>query len=275
MLEEFAREKFDIIVVAGQSNSAGYGLGNATEEYQPSENVLWLNDGLRPRFENEDGKDVFKIDYPSPISVTVADEPIEGDSKVGKLALFFAKQYIESGLLENGRKILILHAGVGGTGFRDNQWGMGRTLYQRVKDFARTALDLNEGNRLVAFLWHQGECDSFENAEWTSEKKYATHKKNLGDMIEDFKAEFSCLNLPFIAGGFCDEWYLKNKTQCDAVLRAIKEVCAKHGGFVETAGLKSNNEKIGNGDDIHFCREASHILGKKYFEAYMKICNKK
>ena len=72
-----------------------------------------------------------------------------------------------------------------------------------------------------------------------------------------------------IAGGFCDEWYWKNKTQSDAVLQAIRETVESFGGaFVETQGLLSNNQKTGNGDDIHFCRESLHILGKRYFEAF-------
>ncbi len=265
------KQTYDVIVLGGQSNAEGYGLGAVTEEYIPDDRICWLNDLSRPRFEKKNEKDVFKIEYPSERFITVAEEPFNGQSKVGKFSFIFARSYIESGLLGEGRKILILNAAVGGTGFRDNQWGVGHTLYQRLVDFTKYALSLNPENRLLAFLWHQGECDSFENADWSVEKKYATHKKNLGEMISAFKREFACPNLPFIAGGFCDEWYLKNKVPCDAVLKAIKEVCAQYGGFVETAGLKSNNEQLGNGDDIHFCREATHVLGRKYFEMYKEI----
>ncbi len=274
MVQDWTKEKWDIVVLAGQSNAAGFGLGAAKEEYTPSERIWWLNDESNPRFEKEGEKEVFKIDYPSNISVSVADEPTGAEGKVGKLALFFAKAYIQDGRLQSGRKLLVLNAGVGGTGFRDNQWGVERTLYHRLKAFAHTALRWNKENRLVAFLWHQGECDSFENADWDVEKRYRVHKKNLTEMLEDFKRQFDCPQLPFIAGGFCDEWYLKNQTPCDAVLRAIKEVCKEHGAFVQTAGLKSNNEQIGNGDDIHFCRESSHILGQRYYEAYRKITEK-
>ncbi len=263
---------FDIVVLAGQSNSEGYGIGKAQEEYVPDPRILWLNDNSHPRFEqNAEGKDVFLIDYPSSPYICIADEPFNGTSKVGKLALFFARNYVAEGKLKPGRKLLILNAGVGGTGFRDNQWGIGRTLYQRLKDFTSFALSLHPENRLVAFLWHQGECDSAENADWSVEKRYTTHKANLSEMLLDFKAEFACPDLTFIAGGFCDEWYLKNKTSCDAVLKAIREVCQIHGAFVETAGLKSNNQQCGNGDDIHFCRDATHILGQKYYDAYNKL----
>ncbi len=260
---------YDIVIIAGQSNSEGYGIGDAREEYIPDERILWMNDRSNPHFaQDSEGKEIFVLDYPSEPFITVADEPFNGTSKVGKLALFFARSYIANGRLQAGRKLLILNAGVGGTGFRDDQWGLGRTLYQRLQDFTRYALSLHPENRLVAFLWHQGECDSFENPQWSTTQKYETHKANLEGMLLDFKTRFSCPNLPFIAGGFCDEWYLKNKANCDAVLQAIREVCQSHGAFVPTAGLKSNNQQCGNGDDIHFCREASHILGQMYFEAY-------
>ncbi len=272
-LDLFKNEKFDIIIVAGQSNSEGYGLGEVSEEFIPSDKILCLSDNSRPRFEKtESGQDVFCIDYPSDVNISVADEPLtaDGTQKIGRFYLSFAKSYIENGLLKEGRKILVLCCGVGGTGFRGTQWGLDGTLYKRVKDFARLALNLNDENRLVGFLWHQGECDSFENPSWDSEKRYLTHKANLEDMVLDFKNEFAIPTLPFIAGGFVDEWYFKFKEPCDGVLKAIKEVFGRNGGFVETHGLKSNNEQVQNGDDIHFCRDALRILGEKYFEKYLK-----
>ncbi len=270
--ERMQMKPFDMIVLAGQSNSEGFGIGPVSREYVPDDRILWLNDAARPRFEPQaDGKDALVLDRPSPISITVADEPVEEAGKVGKPALAFARAYVADGSLAQGRSLLVLNAGVGGTGFRDDQWGVGRGLYQRLKAFTSYALSLDPENRLVAFLWHQGECDSVENPDWEPEKRYAVHKENLQRMLADFKAEFSCPELPVIAGGFCDEWYLKNKQPCDAVLRAIREVCREQGAFVETAGLKSNNQQCGNGDDIHFCREASHILGEKYYQAWKAL----
>ncbi len=269
-------EKYDIIVLGGQSNAEGYGVGAATEEWIPDDRILWLNDNANPRFEkDENDKDVFKMDEATETKITIAEEPIGSQGKVGKLAFFFAKGYIESGLLKNGRKLLIVNAAVGGTGFRDNQWGLGRGLYERLKRMTATAMIENPENRIVAFLWHQGECDSFENAAWSFEQKYATHKKNLGEMLDDFGEYFDCKNVPVISAGFCDEWYLKNKTSCDAILKAIKEVVEERGGaFVQTAGLKSNNEMNADGDDIHFCRESAHILGKKMFDSYLSLRTK-
>ena len=44
--------------------------------------------------------------------------------------------------------------------------------------------------------------------------------------------------------------------------------------FVETADLPSNNQKTGNGDDIHFCRESLHVLGQRYFEKFLALTNR-
>ncbi len=261
----------DILVVGGQSNSAGHGIGEVTEEYIPDERILWMTDNAHPRFE-EDG---FHIDYPAETQITVAEEPVEDGQKKGKFAFSFAREYISAGLLAPGRRILIIHAGVGGTGFCRGEWGIGSILYRRLCDMVAEALGMNSDNRLVAFLWHQGECDAFENADMPSEEKQARHRAALGGMLADFERRFVCPSLPFVTGSFADEWYFKNKVQCDAVLEAIRAVTAARGGaFVDTAGLKSNNQSTGNGDDIHFSRESLHLLGARMFDAYQTILNK-
>lgn len=267
-------ESYDIVILAGQSNAEGYGVGEVSEEYEKDVRVLWLNDRAAAHFEkDENGKDFLQLTYPAEAIISVADEPMGEQGKVGKLSLFFAKKYIENGLLAPGRKLLIINAAVGGTGFARNEWGVNGILYKRLCYLTDNALSQSENSKITAFLWHQGECDSVENAEYSFEKRYETHKNNLTEMMEDFTQRYAEQiannKLPMIAGGFCDEWYLKNKTPCDAVLRAIREVFEKYGGaVVETRGLLSNNQKTGNGDDIHFCRESLHVLGARYFEAF-------
>ncbi len=268
LMENLKKEKFDIIVVGGQSNAIGSGFGSTEDEYIPDERIRWINDDSNPRFEGSK----FFIDYPAPPQITVAEEPINGDvGKMGKFCLIFAREYIRENRLEEGRKILIVNAAVGGTGFARNEWGVDAVLYRRLKDMTDLALSLNEENRIVAFLWHQGECDSAENPDWDVEKRYATHKRNLSVMFHDFCARYHLENLPIYAAGFCNEWYEKNKVPCDAVLKAIEEVITEMGGsFIHTEDLKSNNQCSGNGDDIHFCRASTYELGRRYYAAYKK-----
>ncbi len=266
-------QAYDIIVLGGQSNAEGHGIGDASEDYIPDERILWLNDHSRPRFEaSESGSTAFCIDYPAAITLAVADEPCGEHGKVGKFSFFFAKDYIANGLLRDGRKLLIINAAVGGTGFCRNEWGTEGILYRRLRELTQHALSLNPENRLVAFLWHQGECDAFERPKMPLDKKFASHKTALGNMLNDFIVTFNCPALPFIFGGFCDEWYLKNKPACDAVLQAIQEVAKMHNSaFVNTEGLKSNNQQTQNGDDIHFSRDSLHILGSRMFDAYRSL----
>lgn len=271
------KETYDIMILAGQSNAEGYGVGEVSEEYRKDDRVLWLNDRAAAHFEkDENGNDFLSLNYPAETEISIADESTGAQGKTGKLALSFAECYVKSGLLKPNRKLLIVNAAVGGTGFARNEWGVGNVLYKRLCYLTDTALGKNENNKIVAFLWHQGECDSVENAQYSCEERYQTHKRNLTAMFGDFLQKYSarCFErkLPMIAGGFCDEWYRKNKTQSDAVLQAIRETVESFGGaFVETQGLLSNNQKTGNGDDIHFCRESLHILGKRYFEAFKAI----
>lgn len=263
---------YDIIVLGGQSNAEGYGVGEVTEEYVPTDKVLYVCDEAAPHYEGS----VLHLNYPSGIKVEIADEPVGEQGKIGKLALFFAKRYIESGLLDPDRKILIVNAAVGGTGFARPEWGIGNVLYNRLLSLTDYAIGYDGGdNRIVAFLWHQGEHDAFENPDFSPEKRYETHKRNLSAMFGDFISRYADKaggKIPFIAAGFCDEWYERNKVACDAVLHAIRETISELGGaFVDTHGLLSNNQKTANGDEIHFCRESAHILGSRYFDAFKSV----
>ena len=41
--------------------------------------------------------------------------------------------------------------------------------------------------------------------------------------------------------------------------------------FVETDGLLSNAQKFGGTDNIHFCRDALNLLGRRYFAAFASL----
>ena len=66
------------------------------------------------------------------------------------------------------------------------------------------------------------------------------------------------------------QWHNDNIEICAPIVTAIKDVCADLGNaaFVETEGLQSNSEKVGNDDTIHFSREALCLLGHRYYDAF-------
>lgn len=258
---------YDVIIEAGQSNAQGYGRGEVTKEYVPDEDILYLIQNFTVEEGISNGIWKLILDYDNkPLHIDVADERADDNGKIGDFALTFAEKYKNSGLLKPGRKILIIRAAVGGTGFMKKYWGPRDEVYLKMLEMIDYALSLNPKNRLVGFLWHQGEHDAFEG------NQPDTFELQLKAMIESVKQRYNVPSLPFVSGDFVSEWKNENIEICAPIVEKIKLVTADMGGaFVETSDLLSNNEKIGNGDVIHFCRESLHILGERYFEAYKSI----
>ena len=248
MLHDFTKDVFDIIIQAGQSNAEGCGVGDTDAPYVPCDAVWYLEPDL---------------------TVVPATEKAEHNVIRTNFALPFVTEYLKDGRLPEGRKLLILRTSVGGTGFLDKRWGMTDDLYLRMMDMIREALAMNPENRLVALLWHQGETDACLGA--TRDGHYA----NLSGLIQSIRDTFSVPDLPFVAGDFVHHWRDENAAICAPVLQAIRDVCADmgNGAFVETDGLKSNWQELGDirQDPIHFSRRATYELGKRYYAAYVGI----
>ena len=248
MLRDFRGDAFDVIIQAGQSNSQGSGLGKAARPYGQKDSV-WRMDG--------------------DLTLSAEREDTAGNEIIGNFVHSFADEYIKNGLLKEGRGLLILHAAVGGTGFTDGRWGPKDDLYLRMLTMAETALGLNGNNRLKAVLWHQGETD----AEYLC--PFGTHYNNLSVLVNGIRTAFNAKGLPFVAGDFVQHWKGENAGKCEPVVSAIRKVCADMppAAFVETGGLNSNDQEIGNGDSIHFSRAALYEMGVRYFEAYRKAAS--
>ena len=252
MLKDFTKTKFDILIQAGQSNSDGTGHGAAPNCYEPNDTVWFLNQNF---------------------TISQAQERVAGNQTRSDFPLEFARRYVNDSRLKNGRNLLIIRSAVGGTGFSDNRWGLKDDLFLQMMQMIKTALSLNSENRLVAFLWHQGENDAF------NEVDYNTHRNELISLINTVRSEFAVPDLSFIAGDFVQLWLGKNEGICAPIRKAMCDICADIGNaaFVETDGLKSNYEEYGleadgGGDEIHFSRAALYKLGERYYEKYVSIC---
>ena len=258
----FQKEKFDIIIQAGQSNAEGGGSGPIETEYKPCERVLYLTAKRKSEVIDE----LLVVTYEQvPFEISIAAERQEPEGLRNDFSLSFAKEYVDNGYLAEDRKLLIIRAAVGGAGFLKGHWGLGKQLYNKLVEMVDYALSLNPENRIVGFLWHQGEHDAFEGN--PPENFY----KALKEMCFDVRARYG--NMPFIAGDFCPEWRNKNIEICQPIIDKIKQVVSELGnsGFVESVGLLSNNQRTGNGDDIHFCRESLYELGRRYFSTYQTL----
>ena len=137
--------------------------------------------------------------------------------------------------------------------------------------------ELNDkDNKIVAFLWHQGEHDVFENMDLPREKLYENYRASLSTLFNDVKERYAQFSFPIIAAGFSEDYRNQNeryRSGCDAVLKATKEVCTELGNaaVIDTFDLCSNHQATGNGDLAHFCRESLYELGKCYFKKYLEF----
>ncbi|MCR5264067.1 MAG: sialate O-acetylesterase [Clostridiales bacterium] len=250
MLRDFTKDRFDIIIQAGQSNSEGYGFGPVDAPYEPNGRVWYLNGDF---------------------TISMAAEKATLNDIQSNFSLPFAREYLNAGLLEDGRDLLIVRSAVGGTGFLDNRWKPQDDLFLRMLDMTDTAVALNPDNRIVALLWHQGETDS------SLHSSYETYYDNLSTLYRLTAERYGVKDLPFVAGDFVRHWKDANSEICAPVIAAMRDVCRDCGGaFVETDGLKSNNQELsyhplGWEDPIHFSRRSIYELGKRYFEAYRRV----
>ena len=268
--QEFCNTPFDIVVLAGQSNAQGGGLGETTAHYQKNENVYFLNDTKSFGLVVDPETDNVSLSADCP-SITYI-ETAEDSTSAANLSFRFAERYVQNNL-QTGRKLLIIRAAVGGTGFTRGEWLLQTgKLYYRMLSMVDEALQLNKENKLVAFLWHQGEHDAFEKATLPVSDIEEFYYANFKAILTDFRSRYELDNLPIVAAGFVDEWSALYKEQCQAVYSATKRVFEeiRHAGFVETKGLKTNNQTVGNGDNIHFSRDALYQLGDKYYQKFME-----
>lgn len=271
-------DSFDIVILAGQSNAEGNGVSTDKEPIV-IDDAFELDDANQYEILlHEDGSyRGLKLVMPVETVIKPLQERLCNSTYFSDLSLSFAKQYIESGLLKEGRKLLVVKAAIGGTGFALNQQGVGNVLYERLLQMTNKALSLNKDNRIVAFLWHQGEHDAFENAKFDDKERYDFYYQKLKEQFQCYRNEFSQFTFPIITGGICDDWKNGYLHQCLAIESATKDVCKEIGfaDFVSVEGLHSNHQDLDNSpDDIHFSKKSQNMLGKRYFALYQELIQK-
>ncbi len=272
--EDFKNERFDIILLVGQSNAEGFGIGPVENEYEENERIMQLCDSY-PVMYRPNSEGVEELDVPSETFYRIslmAEKTRRDAGKLGCFATEFVREYCKSELTE-GRKALLIRAAIGGTGFMRNQWTPDGVLYKRALEMTDLALSLNPENRLVAILWHQGENEAVDGKGKGYDFLYSYYVKCFTRLVSDFRGKYGLI--PFLAGGHCEDWIPRFAVESPAITDATKAVLKNFEAteFVETAGLGSN-DRIKKGkypDDAHFNRPALYELGKRYFDLYKKI----
>ena len=122
MLKDFTKYAFDIVIQAGQSNAEGYGFGATDAPWEPNGRVWYLNENY---------------------TISQAVESVAVNDARTNFSLSFAREYLNNRRLTKSRKLLIVRAAVGGTGFLDGRWGLDDDLYLKMLDLTQTALSLS------------------------------------------------------------------------------------------------------------------------------------
>lgn len=272
MLINTVSDKLDIIVLAGQSNAEGYGLGPVENPYMPDARVLSMRDTDNYGYVvDEKSRGTFNITLPRRYVINIAEERQNTSGKIGCLANSFASRYREECLAPD-RRLLIIHSAVGATGFAKQNWGVGNVLSERMIRMCELALGMNPENRVVALLWHQGEHDAIFRPELTDDEREKLHTDNLSAMFAEFREK--CGEAPIIMGTFADEW-AKSAPRSEVIVSAMRNISDSfsRAALADASGLPTNNQDLGNGDAIHFSRNSLYKFGERYFEVYKLVNN--
>lgn len=158
---------FDIIIIAGQSNTAwGWGTAPNTPGFDPAldgpHERIWQFGRARAGANNIIPA-VEPLEIPADKAPNISSATSPNDSAYSLKLIGFGLAYAKQ-ILANGhpvsRNLLLVPAGVGSTGFSNNRWTPEGDLYLAMRDQARAAASAAGANvRFHSMLWCQGESD--------------------------------------------------------------------------------------------------------------------
>lgn len=239
---------YDLILLLGQSNMAGYSTGYDATRYDVTD----------PRVLQYGSTGT----YASVISQAV--EPLAmHDSPTGiGPGLHFARWYLHS--VEPNRRVLLIPAAHNGTALSTNTtplgWrrGVSGNLYALALAQAQAALTAAGANaRIVAALWVQGETDGDNSVSG------ATYQTDLDALIAGLRTDLSLSTLPFVIGGMVPE-YLSTGTRA-----AIDQVHADTPYRLAYAAYTAGPTGANLGDGNHYSAAGQRRQGRNMFDAYL------
>jgi len=227
------KQPLDVYLLIGQSNMAGrahYGkdeagvidrcyLLNEKDQWEPAKNPLNRHSTIRKDLKFQ------KLGPGYGFSKTILEK----------------NKGISIGLVVNAR---------GGTSI--DEWKKGSEYY---KEALRRTQEAQKTGTLKGILWHQGESDSQNPAEYLDKLK---------SLIADLRKDLDMVDLPFVAGQVF--YHPKRKPHT----RKINEQIAKLPDEVPFTGCVSS-ENLTTFDDTHFDARGTKILGQRYAEEMLRL----
>ncbi len=236
------KDKFYLVLLAGQSNMAGRGTVLPEDKVAP------------PRLLKLNSKGEW-VPATAPVHFDVSWVGVGPGETFGKL------------LAESDPSVTVglIPAACGGSSIKHWQKG----AYWKQTDshpyddaIARTEKALKHGT-LKAILWHQGEADCYDAEE-------ATYEDDLKTLLNDFRTRFKAENVPLIIGQLPRFYHAPWKEAEKKIDTAHRNIAKElpNAIFVSSEGMTSNPDKV------HFNRESQIEMGKRYFKAYQTLTGK-
>ncbi|MBQ6245734.1 MAG: hypothetical protein IJK04_02625, partial [Kiritimatiellae bacterium] len=239
-----SKEKFQIVVLAGQSNMAGRGFPTEADKVAHPR-VLMLN---------RQGEWVPCVD---PIHYDVSGSGV-GPGKAFAEALAESDPTITVGVVPcavGGCPIAVWEPG--------KSFFKGKNNWHPYDDCVARVKRATQDGTLAAILWHQGESDCMRRCGYLYQARFPV-------LIHRLRAEIGAEGVPLVVGQLAQKnatgWFGKiiSNTQ-----RYTCEYLYGPGAFVKSLDTYELNP-----DQIHFTRDAQVDFGKRYFEAYKDVREK-
>jgi len=219
-----------LFLVAGQSNVIGRATFDGGTTH-PAQVFQWTQAGA-------EGAPTNPLDHPGRLA---------GDMG---LDITFAQDYIAA---NPTHKLVFIPEGTGGSGFSNNNWNPGDTLYNNAVAAANAAIVHYGVSSLKGILWHQGETDAIAGY---TESQYGTALQNMALAMRS--AITGSTNVPFIAGEILST--VSGSTAVNAAINDIQNLIG-YSAAVEASELADD------GDNLHFSAAALRTLGTRYHTA--------
>lgn len=228
-----AQQKFQLYLLAGQSNMAGRGI------VEPQDTIG------NPRILRLNREGAWEI----------AKDPIHFDKSAAGVGpgLSFAREMIKQ---DTSIIIGLIPCAAGGSGidnWLNNQYWEQTKSYPWDDAVKRTKLAMKDGT-LKGILWHQGESDS-------SPEKAAVYADKLVQLVKKFRDTFNLPKLPFIAGELPE--FNKRAITFNPILKEVKKKLP-YFDIVSGEGFTPLP------DGVHIDAASQRIFGKRYAEK-MKV----
>lgn len=242
--EDASKDKYVILLVAGQSNAVGYDESKVTAEdiAMESEKICQLgyngNENLKIIPLGHCAQSFQNLSTPEFTNLENVKDPY-GEFGPKTIHLPLAGLLMESGIIPGGYKLLVIPAAYGNTGFlkadgsydfekmvpsyvASGGWRTSGAQYLAMRDRLKYVLDLNLANKYLGCVWIQGEADAPDPQ---------THFAQFKNMVETFNSFFSEY----------DDRTLDGKGFSNDIWWNVRSTCYWTGEFSDTKGAPNSN----------------------------------